>query len=134
MIACAPRVRLFVFSFGAFLIMILSVLLPASAQDVPLRPGEAFVTRFSGTTMAPGPASNTTVMIDISGTVGSIIDVRNPGEPPKGEHWIDEPQRKPVTVMVWMASAPGIWCAKVSRHLIHRGSHPRCLLSPLVLI
>ncbi|MCZ7660952.1 MAG: hypothetical protein M5U07_25505, partial [Xanthobacteraceae bacterium] len=65
---------------------------PALAQDVPLRPGEAFVTRFSGVTGEGAQAA-----IDLNGTVGSIIDLRSPGQPPQGQHWIDEPQRRPVT-------------------------------------
>ena len=31
--------------------------------------------------------------------VGSIVDVRNPGMPPRGQHWIDEPQRSPATAI-----------------------------------
>ena len=30
-------------------------------------------------------------------TQGSIIDLRSPRMPPLGQHWVDEPQRKPVT-------------------------------------
>src|SRR5439155_13169186 len=69
--------------------VLLSVV-PAAAQ--PLQPGEAYVTRFSGFLYgAAGP------IIDLNGTVGSIIDVRAPGQPPQGTHWIHEPQRSPVT-------------------------------------
>jgi hypothetical protein len=57
-----------------------------------MRPGEAFVTRFSGTT-GEGPQA----VINASGVVGSIIDLRNPGTPPNGEHWLTEPQRAFVT-------------------------------------
>jgi hypothetical protein len=60
-----------------------------------MRPGEAFVTRFSGVQQS-GPQDNPTILIDSNGTVGSIIDVRAPRQPPRGEHWIDEPQRAPV--------------------------------------
>src|SRR5229473_7387139 len=77
-------------------ILIAAVLLPIAplfAQDAPLRPGEAYVTRFAGTRPGPGGAP----VINPSGTVGSIIDVREPRKPPLGQHWIDEPQRKPVT-------------------------------------
>ena len=35
--------------------------------------------------------------IDTQGTVGSILDLRAPGQPPQGQHWINEPQRNPVT-------------------------------------
>ena len=64
---------------------------PAIAQDA-IQPGEAFVTRFSGT--RPGAGGP---VIDTNGTVGSIIDLRSPRMPPLGQHWVDEPQRKPVT-------------------------------------
>src|ERR1041384_7628821 len=69
---------------------------PLLAQSGPLQPGEAFVTRFSGIQQS-GPQDNPIVSIDINGTVGSILDMRAPGQPPRGEHWIDEPQRSPVT-------------------------------------
>ena len=62
----------------------------ASAQD--LQPGEAYVTRFSGTT-----TKNSRTIIDVTGTVGSIVDVRQPGESAQGQHWLSEPQRLPVT-------------------------------------
>ncbi|MFG1479151.1 hypothetical protein V5F53_10860 [Xanthobacter sp. V4C-4] len=29
--------------------------------------------------------------------MGGIIDIRAPGRPPRGEHWLDEPQRTPVS-------------------------------------
>lgn len=70
---------------------------PVSAQEGALRPGEAFVTRFSGVTIATGPAQRPAFILDLGGTVGSIIDLRAPGQPPRGHHWVDEPQRKPVT-------------------------------------
>ena len=66
---------------------------PGFAQNEPLRPGEAYVTRFSGIAQGQGGAP----VINPDGTVGSIIDVRAPERPPHGEHWIDEPQRMPVT-------------------------------------
>jgi hypothetical protein len=53
--------------------------------------GEAYVTRFSGWIDKSGEFS-----IDVNGIVGSIIDVRYPKVPPKGQHWIDEPQRVPI--------------------------------------
>ena len=71
---------------------------PLLAQNnSPLQPGEAYVTRFSGTTSSPGASGQPQVQIDVNGTVGSIIDVRGPGRPPTGTQWINEPQRKPVT-------------------------------------
>ncbi|MCC2112519.1 MAG: hypothetical protein KDJ16_10840 [Hyphomicrobiales bacterium] len=69
----------------------------AVAQDTLLQPGEAYVTRFSGTTEGVDAAGNPATVIDTAGIVGSIIDLRNPGMPPQGQHWIDEPQRKFLT-------------------------------------
>ena len=40
-----------------------------------LQPGEGYVTRFSGVTTESGKA-----VIDTRGTVGSIVDLRNPGQ------------------------------------------------------
>lgn len=97
----------------------------AFAQDELLRPGEGFVTRFSGA--EPGPTG--ALVIDLDGTVGSIIDLRNPGRPPQGQHWIDEPQRKPVTaaqvgqvfgVVLDDANPPNIYLASTSAFGLHR--------------
>src|SRR5215831_8311582 len=95
---------------------------PASAQ--PLQPGEAYVTRFSGFLYgATGP------IIDFNGTVGSIIDVRAPGQPPQGTHWIYEPQRSPVTagqvgqvfgVVLDDANPPNVYLASTSAFGLHR--------------
>lgn len=67
----------------------------AAQQAPPLRPGEAFVTRFSGVTSIPGQ-SGPVLTIDAQGVVGSIVDLRAPGTRPDGRHWLDEPQRRPV--------------------------------------
>jgi hypothetical protein len=78
--------------FGATALLLLSLAAsPSLAQG--LQPGEAFATRFSGVTQGPDglPA------IDPQGTVGSILDLRSPGQPAQGQHWINEPQRAPVT-------------------------------------
>jgi hypothetical protein len=102
---------------------------PASARDdnAPLRPGEAFVTRFSGTTAAQGAGAT----LNPEGTVGSIVDLRNPGQPPNGQHWIDEPQRKPVTaaqvgqvfgVVLDDANPPNIYLAATSAFGLHRSA------------
>ena len=66
----------------------------AFAQDSEplLRPGEAYATRFSGIT-----SDNGQVVIYPEGVVGSIVDITNPGVPPQGQHWVDEPQRMPLT-------------------------------------
>ena len=62
------------------------------AQEQLARPGEAYVTRFSGTL-----TQNGRTIIDTTGTVGSLVDVRQPGNAARGGHWLDEPQRLPVT-------------------------------------
>jgi hypothetical protein len=64
------------------------------ASSLALQAGEAYHTRFSGTVQVQGPTGPVRV-IDLNGVVGSIIDLRNPGEEPNGQHWIDEPQRSP---------------------------------------
>ncbi|MGA7972485.1 MAG: peptidoglycan-binding protein [Pseudolabrys sp.] len=65
----------------------------ATAQETgPLQSGEAYVTRFSGATKAGDGA-----VIDLKGTVGGIVDLRSPGQPPQGQHWLNEPQHDPVT-------------------------------------
>jgi hypothetical protein len=66
-------------------------------QAAPMRVGEAFVTRFSGTVNAPGAGGVQTPVINPGGVVGSVIDLRNPNQPPQGQHWISEPQRALVT-------------------------------------
>ena len=66
----SPRLRAVLLLFiGAFMVNCSS----SFAQD-GLRPGEAFVTRFSGATDEGGKPA-----IDLNGTVGSILDIRNPG-------------------------------------------------------
>ncbi|MPZ41028.1 MAG: hypothetical protein GEU95_23885 [Rhizobiales bacterium] len=78
--------------FGATaLLMLLLTAGPSLAQG--LQPGEAFATRFSGTVPAPDGSPS----IDPQGTVGSILDLRAPGQPAQGQHWANEPQRAPVT-------------------------------------
>ena len=100
MLATRPQQRVPGGHFGATRLLTLLLSLLASllldnealAQE-SLQPGEAFVTRFSGTTKnASGEA-----VIDINGRVGSIVDLRNPAQPPRGQHWLNEPQRNPIT-------------------------------------
>ena len=71
------------------------------SQAVPrgdlLRPGEAYVTRFSGTTDEQISNNQPITVINTNGVVGSIIDIRSPRRPPLGEHWYDKPERNPVT-------------------------------------
>jgi len=104
---------------------------PAAAQDDLLRPGEAFATRFSGTSSDKGPDGKPIVVIDPAGTVGSIIDLRAPGTRPAGEHWVNEPQRKPVTarevgqvfgVALDASGPPNIFLAATSAFGLHRNA------------
>jgi hypothetical protein len=92
-----------------------------------LRPGEAYVTRFSGI-QSSGPQDNPVVTIDANGAVGSILDIRAPRQPPRGEHWIDEPQRAPVTaaavgqvfgVALDDANPPNIYLTSTSAFGLH---------------
>jgi hypothetical protein len=96
---------------------------PALAAD-PLRPGEAFVTRFSGATDEGGKPA-----IDLNGTVGSILDLRHPGAPPQGAEWLNAPQRSPVTagqvgqvfgVALDDATPPNIYVTATSAFGLHR--------------
>ncbi len=96
---------------------------PAYAED-PLQPGEAFVTRFSGTTDQGGQP-----VIDLQGTVGSIVDLRRPGVPPEGARWLNAPQRSAVTagevgqvfgVALDNASPPNVYVTATSAFGLHR--------------
>ena len=62
-----------------------------------MQPGEAYSTRFSGTASDRNSQGERITVIDPSGIVGSIIDIRAPGHTPRGEHWLTEPQRAPLT-------------------------------------
>jgi hypothetical protein len=100
---------------------------PLSAQEPLVRPGEAFVTRFSGVTTVSGAGGQAVTSINAAGTVGSIIDVRAPGRPPQGEQWMDEPQRIPVTAaevgqvfgVVFDDRAPNIYLSATSAFGLH---------------
>ena len=100
----------------------------SSMAQQPLRPGEAVVTRFSGTTSTTVPGGSMTV-IDPQGTSASIIDLRSPGRPPQGDHWINEPQRNPVTanqvgqvfgVALDNESSPNIYLSATAAFGLHR--------------
>ncbi|MGV3551937.1 hypothetical protein [Rhizobium sp.] len=70
----------------------------AEREDVqPLEPGEAVVTRFPHTVDGSDAEGKPVKLIDTTGVSVSIVDVRNPADPPIGQHWIDEPQRMFVT-------------------------------------
>jgi len=102
---------------------------PGMAEDAthdagPMQPGEAYVTRFSGTATTDG-----TTVIDLKGTVGSIVDVRNPSQPPQGQHWLNEPQRHKITaeeagqvfgVALDDAASPNIYLTATSAFGLHR--------------
>jgi putative ubiquitin-RnfH superfamily antitoxin RatB of RatAB toxin-antitoxin module len=101
---------------------------PAAAQQGGLQPGEAFVTRFSGVTQAPGPGGQQVPVINMNGTSGSIIDLRAPGFPPMGIHWMTEPQSNPVTaaqvgqvfgVVLDDATPPNIYLSATSAFGLH---------------
>lgn len=63
-----------------------------AAQTQPLRPGEAFVTRFSGVAKDGGPGP----VIDPNGPVGVIIGLAAPQEAPLGQHLVSKPLRAAV--------------------------------------
>jgi hypothetical protein len=101
---------------------------PAAAQQGGLQPGEAFVTRFSGVTQAPGPNGQQIPVINLNGTSGSIIDLRAPSFPPMGIHWMTEPQSNPVTaaqvgqvfgVVLDDATPPNIYLSATSAFGLH---------------
>lgn len=115
---------------ATLLALLASCLLEASfpssslAQE-PLQAGEGFITRFSGVSRNP----NGETVIDTDGTVGSIIDLRNPAQPPKGQHWLNEPQRNPVTaaqvgqvfgIAIDDAEKPNIYLTSTSAFGLHR--------------
>src|SRR3990172_632799 len=95
----------------------------AFAQD-GLQPGEAYVTRFSGSVTQEGRT-----VIDTNGTVGGVIDIRMPGEAPRGAYWSDTPQRLEVTagkvgqvfgVALDDASPPNVYLTATSAFGLHR--------------
>ena len=95
----------------------------ASAQETgAIKSGEAFVTRFSGASKTGGES-----VIDLNGTVGSIVDLRSPSQPPQGQHWLNEPQRNPVTAAqvgqvfgVAIDDAKNIYLTATSAFGLHR--------------
>ena len=120
--------RLSTCSRVAFSLLIAALAVPwesAHAQDT-LQPGEAFVTRFSGTTDQVGRT-----VLDPGGVVGSIIDLRNLGATSPGAHWVDEPQRSAATagevgqvfgVTLDDADPPNIYLTATSAFGLHRNA------------
>ncbi len=111
-----------------FAIGVLALLLagPVLAQQI-LQPGEAVVTRFSGTETQTLPGGQQTVVIDPNGISASIIDLRSPARPPQGSHWIEKPQRTPITARqigqvfgVTLDQGPNIYLAASSAFGLHR--------------
>ena len=126
-----PSNRLSVWAVGFFAAFGGITVEPAAAQEDLLRPGEAFATRFSGTASVNGPDGKPLIVIDPAGTVGSIVDIRAPGRRPAGEHWVDEPQRKPVAarevgqvfgVALDAAGPPNVYLSATSAFGLHRNA------------
>jgi len=79
-----------------FLFQFMLLALPALAQQPGISPGEGFVTRFSGIIAGVDESGREIPVIDPNGVVGSVLDLRRPGQPPNGQHWKNEPQHTPV--------------------------------------
>jgi hypothetical protein len=100
----------------------------AVAQQSGLQPGEGFLTRFSGVTRAPRAGGQPVPVINVNGISGSIVDLRAPGFPPMGIHWMTEPQTNPVTagqvgqvfgVVLDDANPPNIYLSATSAFGLH---------------
>lgn len=109
-------------SFLLMCAMLLSV--GAVHAQEAMQSGEAFVTRFSGTTEQDGRR-----VIDPAGAVASILELRQPGGPPRGEHWFNELQRGVVTageigqvfgVALDDATPPNIYVTATAAFGLHR--------------
>lgn len=107
--------------FNLFLTNIFLFFTINSLASEPMQAGEAYVTRFSGVT------KNQT--LDAYGTVGSIMDIRKPGLPPRGQHWIDEPQRNHIKALdvgqifgiaIDDNDSPTVYVAATARFGLHR--------------
>jgi len=70
---------------------------PAIAQDGGLNPGDGVVTGFSGVRDDVAADGSARKVIDIEGVVARVIRLANPGTPPNGAHWFNEPQSMHVT-------------------------------------
>jgi hypothetical protein len=113
---------------SALLLASSALVAPAFAQEAPAA-GEAFATRFSGTTeITLGDGSRLT-LIDEDGIVASAIDVRKPGYTADGRHWANEPQHLQVTaaeigqvfgIAISDDAEPSIYLAATSAFGLHR--------------
>jgi hypothetical protein len=118
-------------SLGRVLIVAATALVagsPAAMAQEALLPGEAFVTRFSGTATIDGPGGPQTV-IDLAGPSGVAVDLRNPGYAPDGRHWLAEPHGFSVSagdvgqvfgVALDDASPPNIYLTATAAFGLHR--------------
>jgi len=97
----------------------------ACAQEAP-QPGEALVTGFSGTLEQEGRP-----VIDPDGAVARIVDLRQPGGQPQGEHWFNETQRAVATarqtgqvfgVAMDDATPPNVYLTATSAFGLHRNA------------
>ncbi|MFQ5625664.1 MAG: hypothetical protein ACE5FM_03310, partial [Methyloligellaceae bacterium] len=67
------------------------------AQQPSPQQGDAYATRFSGTADLQGPDGKIQKIIDANGVVGSLVGISAPQHPPRGHHWLNEPQTLQVT-------------------------------------
>ena len=110
--------------YAAAAVALVAVLFAGDVQaQEGLQPGEAFLTRFSGTTTVDGVA-----VIDPDGVVGSVVDLRTPGDAPVGAR-IDAPQRLAVTagqvgqvfgIAIGGGNSPKVFLAATSAFGLHR--------------
>jgi hypothetical protein len=100
---------------------------PEPVRAQALQPGEAVVTRFSGTSEIQGPGGQKFLGINLNGISASIIDLRSPSRPPQGSHLVGKTQRAPATSLqvgqvfgVALDQGPNIYLAATSAFGLHR--------------
>jgi hypothetical protein len=116
---------------ASFAAAALLIALPTSPQaQETLLPGQAFVTKFSGTATVDrggGPRA----VIDLAGTVGVALDLRAPRFAADGRHWLDKPRLFTVTagdigqvfgVALDDANPPNIYLTATSAFGLHRNA------------
>ncbi|MCH8240487.1 MAG: hypothetical protein IIB62_10650, partial [Proteobacteria bacterium] len=82
-------------SLLAFCALYISTDAGSARQHIP-RPGDAYATRFSGTTALQGPGGKSLKIININGVVGSLVGLSSP-QLPRGQHLTNEPQSLQIT-------------------------------------